>query len=50
MPEWVDRYPEHADCGFFLSCSNFDSRAGKTVVRGLAKLPFPARAIRLGEA
>jgi hypothetical protein len=49
LPELVDRYPEHADCGSFLSCTDFGSEAGQAIVRGLMELPFPTRALRLGE-
>jgi hypothetical protein len=45
LPELVDRYPEHADCGYILSCSAWDSPAGRRLVRGLAKLSFPSRPI-----
>jgi hypothetical protein len=49
-PEWVDRHPEHPDCGYFLSCTDFEGTAGKAIVRGLGKLPFAARTVRLGES
>lgn len=49
FPELVDRYPEHADCGFFLSCTHFESHAGKAILEGLARLPFSARMLRLDE-
>jgi hypothetical protein len=45
LTELVDRYPEHSDCGYFLSCSDFDSRAGRAITRSLAKLPFITRAL-----
>jgi SMI1 / KNR4 family (SUKH-1) len=47
LPETVDRYPQHSDCGYFLSCSDFDGKAGKALRRSLGKLPFPTRALRL---
>jgi len=49
LPELVDRHPEHADCGYFLSSTSFEGKAGKAMVRRLAKLPFAARAVRLDE-
>jgi len=49
LPESVDRHPEHADCGFFLSCTNFKSEAGEVITRALATLPFPTRLLTLGE-
>lgn len=47
LPELVDRYPAHSDCGFFLSCSDLTTRSGAALVRGLAKLPFPSRVLQL---
>jgi len=43
--ELVDRYPEHSDCGYFLSSSDSDSRAAHAIARRLTKLPFAARAL-----
>jgi hypothetical protein len=52
LPDVVARYPEHADCGYFLNCqsecgADFESDAGRTVVRDLTKLPFLSRALLL---
>ncbi len=47
-PAMVDRIPEHADCGYFLSCTDFESKAGKAISKKLEKLAFPLRAITLG--
>jgi hypothetical protein len=48
-PEWlgqaVDRYPEHADCGYFVTCSDHGSSAGRRALAALAKLPFETRRI-----
>ena len=45
MREIVDRYPQHPDCGYLLSCKSFETAAGRRLVRALAKLPFGARAL-----
>lgn len=45
LPKLVDRYPEHPDCGYVLGCTSFESRGGRALVRGLAKLPFASRAL-----
>jgi hypothetical protein len=50
LPELVDRHPEHADCGYFLTCTEPESKGGKSLARGLAKLPFPTRIVRLDGA
>lgn len=52
LPDLVARYPEHADCGYFLSCqsgcgADFQSEVGLTILRNLAKLPFLSRAVLL---
>jgi hypothetical protein len=47
LSEEVDRYPEHPDCGFFLSCTDFKSKAGKAILRGLKDLPFETRKVSL---
>jgi hypothetical protein len=52
LPDLVDRYPEHADCGYFLDCwsgcgTDFQSEVGRAIVQNLAKLPFPSRPVRL---
>jgi hypothetical protein len=47
MPEMVDRHPDHADCGSFLECSDFDSPAGRRLVRALDRLPFASRSLLL---
>jgi hypothetical protein len=46
LPEWVHRFPEHHDCGFFLSCSDKDE-AREAFARLLTKLPFATRTVVL---
>jgi hypothetical protein len=50
-PEWlrevVDRHPEHADCGYFVTCSDPESPAGRAALAKLARLPFETRRIDL---
>lgn len=43
LPERVDRFPDHPDCGYVLSCTSFESKGGRALLRGLAKLPFASR-------
>jgi len=45
LPETVERYPQYPDCGYLLGCSSFASKGGQRLIRGLAKLPFGARAL-----
>ena len=47
FPELVDRHPEHADFGYFLTLSDFDSPSGKSIARGLEALRFPCQEIEL---
>jgi hypothetical protein len=47
MPEIVERYPEHAECGYFLELSDPTSKAARAVIARLAKLPFGHRSVVL---
>lgn len=49
LPELVDRYPEEADCGYFLSCSDLETDPGRALVASLDRLPFAVRALRLDD-
>lgn len=47
LTEDIDRFSEHADCGYFLHFSEPASPAAQRFVRALAKLPYPTRAVEL---
>jgi hypothetical protein len=49
LPQLVDRFPEHADCGYVLGCTSFESRGGRALLRGLARLPFASRLLPADE-
>jgi hypothetical protein len=47
MPEEVLRHPEHPDCAWFLSCTDFASDVGTALVHALATLPYQTRLVSL---
>lgn len=46
LPGRAYRYPEHADCRYFV-VTDFATRAGQKIMRALEKLPFVARRVEL---
>ena len=49
LPELVDRYPAHQDCGFLLSSTDPESKPALRLLKSLSKLPVPVRPVRLDE-
>lgn len=47
MPELVDRFPEHADCGWFLTLSDPETKAAKALLAGVEGVAFGRRAVVL---
>lgn len=45
LPEIVDRYPEHRDCAYFLTCSTFATSAESAIAQAVAKLGYPVRRV-----
>jgi hypothetical protein len=41
LPEIVNRFPEHSDCGFFISCADFENKGGKGSRARLGKALLP---------
>jgi hypothetical protein len=47
MREEVLRYPEHPDCAWFLTCTDFASDVGLTMVKALATLSYQTHLVTL---
>ncbi len=46
LADHVERFPEHADCNYFVT-ADFGTAAGGKLSRAIEKLPYPSRRVRL---